>query len=122
MNMTTNESNSLSTADADLNPDAVDVSPSSNSGADDTPKPRKRWPFKTILEIFPIFMALSALLTFFTTRKVNDVELLTPLNRVLGGLPWWAALLLGAIVVVGLLGIGLATYMFSRAPVGSDDE
>lgn len=114
MNMTTNEADTAPTADDNQSPELAN--------AEDTLKPRKRWPFKTILEIFPIFMALSALLTFFTTRKVNDVELLTPLNRVLGGLPWWAALLMGAIAIVGLLGIGLATFMFSRAPVGSDDE
>jgi len=120
MNMTTNDSDSEPTADTSLNAESIDAIPDTTS--DDSPKPRKRWPFKTVLEIFPIFMALSALLTFGTTRKVSDVELLTPLNRVLGGLPWWAALLLGAIVVVGLLGIGLATFMFSRAPVGSDDE
>lgn len=91
----------------------------------ETKAPRKRWPLKTVLEIFPIFMALSALLTFGTTKKVSDVQLLTPLKQVVGGLPWWATLLMVAAMLVGVLGIIWVTYIFSRAPVapdGSDDQ
>ncbi|MEI2613148.1 MAG: hypothetical protein V9G20_31295 [Candidatus Promineifilaceae bacterium] len=90
------------------------------------PKPsRKRWPLKTMLEVFPIFMALSALLTFGTTKKVSDVQLLTPLKQVVGVLPLWATVLMVAAMLVGILGIIWATYIFSRAPVapdGSDDQ
>lgn len=88
-------------------------------------EPRKHWPFKTVLEVFPIFMALSAMLTFGTTRKVSGVELLTPLSRVVSALPWWATLLMGGTMVVGIIGIVWVTFLFSRAPVapdGSDEE
>ncbi|MFN8446841.1 MAG: hypothetical protein U0175_38965 [Caldilineaceae bacterium] len=91
----------------------------------DPSKPRKHWPFKTVLEVFPIFMALSAMLTFGTTRKVSDVELLTPLSRVVSALPWWATLLMGGTMLVGIVGIVWVTFIFSRAPVapdGSDEE
>ena len=92
---------------------------------EESTEPRKHWPFKTVLEVFPIFMALSALLTFGTTRKVTGVELLTPLSRVVSVLPWWATLLLAGTMLVGLVGIAWVTFLFSRAPVapdGSDEE
>ena len=58
-------------------------------------KPRKKWPLKTVIEVFPIFIALTALLTFGTARKAGEeVELLTPLSRITGALPLWATFLL----------------------------
>jgi hypothetical protein len=88
-------------------------------------KPRKHWPLKTLVEIIPIFMALSALLTFGWAQRVTGAELLTPLNRVITALPWWATLLMVAVMAIGVLGIVWVTYIFSRAPVapdGSDEE
>ena len=86
---------------------------------------RKRWPLKTIIEVIPIIMALSALFTFGVAKRVTDVRLLTPLNEVVAGLPLWATILLALVMTIGVVGIGWGIFIFSRAPVapdGSDDE
>ncbi len=88
-------------------------------------KERKRWPLKTVIEVFPIFMALTALLTFGTARRAGQGEVLTPLSRMTDSLPLWSILLLAGCFAIGIFGIIWATWVFSRAPVapdGSDDD
>jgi hypothetical protein len=91
----------------------------------ETDKPRPRWPLKTLIEILPIVIALTAILSYSTIRNVTDVALVTPLSEVLGGVPLWVAGLMGLVALVGVLGMGWLIYVFSRAPVapdGSDEE
>jgi hypothetical protein len=91
----------------------------------ETDKPRLKWPLKTLLEILPIIIALTAMLSYSTIRNVSNVALVTPLTEVLGGVPLWVAGLMGLVALVGVLGMGWLIYVFSRAPVapdGSDEE
>jgi hypothetical protein len=91
----------------------------------ETDKPRFKWPLKTLLEILPIIIALTAILSYSTIRNVSNVALVTPLAEVLGEVPPWVAGLMGLVALVGVLGMGWLIYIFSRAPVapdGSDEE
>lgn len=81
---------------------------------------KKRWPLKTLIEILPIIIALTALFSYSTIKNVSDVALFTPLQEVLGGVPLWVAVLMGLIALIGLLGMGWLIYLFSRAPVAPD--
>lgn len=95
---------------------------SAKQGAD---KPRKKWPLKTLVELIPIIVALTAIFSYSTIKNVADVKLVTPLAEVLGGVPLWVAGLMGLVALVGVLGMGLLIFIFSRAPVapdGSDEE
>lgn len=88
-------------------------------------QPRKKWPLKTLIEILPVIIALTAIFSYSTIKNVTDVDLVTPLGEVLGGVPIWVAGLMGLIAIVGGLGMTWLIYIFSRAPVaadGSDDE
>ncbi|MCK6628550.1 MAG: hypothetical protein L6R45_25655 [Anaerolineae bacterium] len=88
-------------------------------------KTRPRWPLKTLIELLPLLIALTAIFSYSTIRNVTNVALITPLNEVLGGVPLWVAGLMGLVALVGLLGMGWLIYLFSRAPVapdGSDEE
>jgi len=92
-------------------------------GIDDPPR-KKKWPLKTLIEILPIMIALTAVFSYSTVRNVSDVDLITPLADVLGGVPIWVAILMALIALVGTLGMGWLMYIFTRAPVapdGSDD-
>ncbi|MCB9106265.1 MAG: hypothetical protein H6633_18775 [Anaerolineales bacterium] len=87
--------------------------------------PKKGWPLKTLIEILPIIIALTAIFSYTTIRNVSDVDLVTPLSQVLGGVPIWVAGLMGLIAVVGTLAMIWLMYIFTRAPVspdGSDEE
>ncbi|MCB0174502.1 MAG: hypothetical protein KDI02_22380 [Anaerolineae bacterium] len=73
----------------------------------------------------PIIIALTAIFSYTTIRNVSDVDLVTPLSQVLGGVPIWVAGLMGLIAVVGTLAMIWLMYIFTRAPVspdGSDEE
>jgi len=99
----------------------------SNSQATDqqSDKPRKRWPLKTLIEIIPIIVALTAIFSYSTIKNVSNVNLVTPLEEVLGGVPIWVAGLMGLVALVGMLGMGWLIYIFSCAPIapdGSDEE
>lgn len=83
-------------------------------------KPRRTWPLKTLIEILPIIIALTALFSYTTIKNVSGVDLVTPLAQVLGGVPVWVAILMGLIALVGTLGMGWLIYIFSRAPVDPD--
>lgn len=88
-------------------------------------KPRKKWPLKTLIEILPVIIALTAIFSYTTIKNVTDVDLVTPLEEVLDGVPMWVAGLMGMIAIVGALGMTWLIYIFSRAPVapdGSDEE
>ncbi|MCL4301840.1 MAG: hypothetical protein KJ077_39460 [Anaerolineae bacterium] len=85
-----------------------------------TDKPRPKWPLKTLLEILPIIIALTALLSYSTIRNVTNVALVTPLAEVLGGVPLWVAGLMGLVALVGVMGMGWLIFIFSRAPVAPD--
>ena len=88
-------------------------------------KPRKKWPLKTLIEILPVIIALTAIFSYTTIKNVTDVNLVTPLEEVLGGVPMWVAGLMGMIALVGVLGMAWLIFIFSRAPVapdGSDEE
>ncbi len=82
--------------------------------------PKKGWPLKTLIELLPLFIALTAIFSYSTIKNVSNVPLVTPLQQVLGNVPLWVAILMGLIVVVGASGIGWLIYLFSRAPVAPD--
>jgi hypothetical protein len=88
--------------------------------SEDEDKPRRKWPLKTLIEILPLIIALTAIFSYSTIKNVADVDLVTPLEEVLGGVPIWVAGLMGLITVVGVLGMGWLVYIFSRAPVAPD--
>lgn len=92
----------------------------SNTPAPETDRPRKKWPLKTLIEILPIIIALTAIFSYSTIKNVSGVGLVTPLEQVLGGVPLWVAGLMGLVSLVGLLGMGWLIYIFSRAPVAPD--
>jgi hypothetical protein len=83
-------------------------------------KPRPKWPLKTLIEILPLIIALTAIFSYSTIKNVTQVDLVTPLDQVLGGVPWWVVGLMGLIALVGTLGMGWLIYIFSRAPVAPD--
>jgi hypothetical protein len=86
---------------------------------------KKKWPLKTLIEILPIIIALTAVFSYSSIRNVTEVDLITPLEEVLGGVPLWVAGLLLMILLTGTLGMGWLMYIFTRAPVapdGSDEE
>ncbi|NJN94290.1 MAG: hypothetical protein HC875_09470 [Anaerolineales bacterium] len=88
-------------------------------------KARRRWPLKTLIEVLPLLIALTAIFSYSTIRNVTNVALITPLDEVLGGVPLWVAGLMGMVALVGVLGMGWLIFLFSRAPVapdGSDEE
>lgn len=97
-----------------MNTNNPDVSPVQ------TDKPRRRWPLKTLIEILPLLIALTAIVSYSTIRNVSNVALVTPLPEVLGGVPLWVAGLMGLVALVGMLGMGWLIYIFSRAPVAPD--
>lgn len=85
----------------------------------------KKWPLKTLIEILPVIIALTALFSYSTIQNVTNVDLITPLAEVLGGVPVWVAGLMGLITLVGVLGMAWLVYIFTRAPIapdGSSDE
>ncbi len=85
---------------------------------------RKKWPLKTLIEILPIIIALTAIFSYTSIKNVSDVDLVTPLQTVLSGVPLWVVGLMGMVVFVGVSGMIWLIYVFSRAPVlpdGSDD-
>jgi len=86
---------------------------------DQQPK-KKKWPLKTLIEIIPIIVALTAVFSYKTINNVSEVSLVTPLSEVLGGVPLWVAGLMGLVALVGLLGMAWLIYIFSRAPVSPD--
>jgi hypothetical protein len=88
--------------------------------AEKEPEKRSKWPLKTLIEILPIIIALTALFSYSTIKRVSDVALITPLVEVLDGVPIWVTGLMGLILVVGFLGMGWLIYIFSRAPVAPD--
>lgn len=81
---------------------------------------RRRWPLKTLIEILPVIIALTALFSYTTIRRVTPVDLVTPLSQVLGQVPVWVAVLMGLIALLGALGMGWLIYLFCRAPVAPD--
>ncbi|PON16931.1 hypothetical protein C2W62_15875 [Candidatus Entotheonella serta] len=83
-------------------------------------KTRRAWPLKTLIEILPVIIALTALFSYTTIRRVMPVELVTPLSQVLGQVPVWVAVLMGLIAVIGTLGMIWLIYLFCRAPVAPD--
>jgi len=88
-------------------------------------RPRKKWPLKTVIEILPIIIALTAIFSYSTIKNVTDVELVSPLEAVLGEVPIWVAGLMGLVALVGLLGMIWLIFIFTRAPIapdGSDEE
>lgn len=85
-------------------------------------QPRKKWPLKTLIEILPLIIALTAIFSYSTIKNVTDVDLVTPLEEVLGGVPIWVAGLMGMIAIVGALGMTWLIYIFSRAPVAADSS
>lgn len=99
-----------------------------NSGSalsEETTKPRKKWPLKTLIEILPIIIALTVFFSYSTIKNVTNEQLVTPLQDVLDGVPIWVAGLMGMITLVGVLGMIWLVYIFTRAPVspdGSDEE
>jgi hypothetical protein len=81
---------------------------------------RAKWPLKTLIEILPILIALTAIFSYSTIKGVTNIDPVAPLPELLGGVPLWVGLLMGLVTVVGLLGMGWLIYVFSRAPVAAD--
>ncbi len=92
----------------------------------ETVKPGQKWPLKTLIEILPIIIALTAIFSYSTMAPSGppqggkEVALVTPLEQVLGGVPLWVAGLMGLVAVSGTLGMVWLIYIFSRAPVAPD--
>lgn len=86
----------------------------------DSPKARRKWPLKTLIEILPVIIALTAIFSYSTIKNVTDVDLVTPLQQVLGDVPLWVAGLMGLIALTGMLAMAWLIYIFSRAPVSPD--
>lgn len=86
----------------------------------DSPKARRKWPLKTLIEILPVIIALTAIFSYSTIKNVTDVDLVTPLQQVLGDVPFWVAGLMGLIALTGALAMAWLIYIFSRAPVSPD--
>ena len=91
--------------------------PATNQSVD---RSRKKWPLKTLIEIIPIIVALTAIFSYSTIKNVSNVNLVTPLEEVLGGVPIWVAGLMGLVALVGIMGMGWLIYIFSRAPISPD--
>lgn len=83
-------------------------------------RPRKRWPLKTLVEILPVIIALTALGSYSTIKKVPGVELFTPFAEVFPHVSGWVLGLMGLVFVVGVCGMLWLIYLFSRAPVAPD--
>ena len=81
---------------------------------------KKRWPLKTLLEFLPVVIALTAIFSYTTIKNVTDVDLVTPLGQVVGGVPLWVTILMGLILLVGMSAMGWLIYIFTRAPVDVD--
>lgn len=81
---------------------------------------RRQWPLKTLIEILPVVIALTVFFSYSTIKNVTDVALVTPLQEVLGGVPFWVVGLMSLIVVFTFLGMGWLIYIFSRAPINPD--
>lgn len=84
------------------------------------PDARRKWPLKTLIEILPVIIALTALFSYKTLDGIAQVDLVTPLTTVVGGVPGWVIGLMALVVGVGTLGMGWLIYVFSRAPVAAD--
>ena len=78
---------------------------------------RRAWRLKTLIEILPVIIALTALFSYTTIRRVTPVELVTPLSQVLSQVPLWVAILMGLIALIGALGMIWLIYLFCRAPI-----
>ncbi len=83
-------------------------------------KPRRKWPLKTLVEILPVIIALTALGSYSSIKKVTDTKLVTPLTEVFQHVPGWVIGLMGGVVVLGTCGMLWLLYLFSRAPVAPD--
>ncbi len=91
--------------------------------SDESPKAKKKkWPLKTLIEIFPLFIALTAIFSYSTIKNVSDAPLVTPLTELLGSVPFWVAGLMGLIAITGTLGMIWLIYIFTRAPVTADSS
>lgn len=97
-----------------MNTNSSDIAPGQSD------KPRRKWPLKTLIEILPLIIALTAIVSYSTIRNVSNVALVTPVQEVLGGVPLWVAGLMALVALVGMLGMGWLIYIFSRAPVAPD--
>jgi hypothetical protein len=88
---------------------------------DSTPdKPRQKWPVKTLIEVLPLIIALTAIFSYSTIKNVTGIDPVTPLNQVVGGVPVWVTVLMVLVALVGCCGMGWLIYLFSRAPVSPD--
>ncbi len=83
---------------------------------------KHKWPLKTFIEMIPIVLTVSALFTFGVAKRVTTVKLLTPLSTVTGGLPLWGIILMVLVGFIGLAGVSLGIYIFSRAPMRLSDN
>ena len=81
---------------------------------------RSGWSLKTLIEILPVIIALTALFSYTTIRRVTPVDLVTPLGQVVGQAPLWVVVLMGLIALVGALGMLWLIYLFCRAPIAPD--
>ena len=85
-----------------------------------TEKSHKKWPLRTLIEILPVIIALTALFSYTTIRNITDVDLVTPLAQILRLVPVWVTALMGLIIIIATVGMAWLIYIFSRAPVTPD--
>ena len=85
-----------------------------------TEKSHKKWPLRTLIEILPVIIALTALFSYTTIRNITDVDLVTPLAQILRLVPVWVTVLMGLIIIIATVGMAWLIYIFSRAPVTPD--
>jgi hypothetical protein len=81
---------------------------------------RQTWRLKTLIEILPVIIALTALFSYNTIRRVTPVDLVTPISQVLAHVPVWVAVLMGLVGLIGTLGMMWLIYLFCRAPIAPD--
>ena len=76
---------------------------------------RPKWRLRTLIEILPIIIALTALFSYRTVTNRMDVDLVTPIAIVLAGVPLWVAGLMLLVASVGILGMGWLIYIVIHA-------
>jgi hypothetical protein len=81
---------------------------------------RQTWRLKALIEILPVIIALTALFSYTTIRRVTPVDLVTPISQVLEHVPVWVAILMGLVGLIGTLGMMWLIYLFCRAPIAPD--
>ena len=83
---------------------------------------KKRWQWKTLIEILPVLIALTIFFSYRTIRGVTDIPLFTPLMTVVDQVPGWVVLLMVLIAFVGFTGMMWLIFLFTRSALMGEGE